>query len=536
MISSSNKRIAKNTVMLYFRMLFILIVTLFTSRIVMNVLGVENYGIYNVVGGVVVLFTFLNVALSVSTSRYLTFELGKQNRDQLKKVFSAALTIHVAIAFIVFLLAETVGVWFVFHKLIIPTERMNAVFWVYQFSILYCVIGMTQVPYKALIIAHERMNVFAYVSIIDVLLKLSVAYLLKWITPFDILVFYAFLIFSSSVIVALIYWIYCKRQYEECTYHWQWDKGLYWQLFNFSGWNFLSDFTWMMLTHGSNILLNLFFGPVVNAAQAIALQANAAVSNFVGNFRTAVNPQIIKLYANNEKAKMFSLVFQSGKYSYFILLILILPILLKTNFILKLWLKNVPEYAVVFVRLILIYTLVQVFNSSLLIVLQAVGRVKENALMAFCLVLLFLFPVTYVLFKFGYNPKYLYYMMIIYAFVSSFGIKPYLLYKIAGMKIAAYYQNVIVPVVKVTSISIIVPIIVTMNIGDSFFCVLSVSFVSVISVGLSVLYLGIDKETKIKIYQMLIKSCLELYIKKDTQKCQTKRNTVVKGERCAYEK
>lgn len=500
---SSNKRIAKNTAMLYFRMLFTMGVTLYTSRVVLSVLGIENFGIYNVVGGVVMLFTFLNGAMAASTSRFLTFELGRQNFEQLKKTFSAALTIHIIIALAVFILAETIGLWFVLHKLVIPSGRMTATMWVYQFSILSCMVGLVQVPYNASIIAHERMNVYAYVSIVDVMLKLIIVFLLKWFVPFDHLVFYAFLILCSTLLVTGIYKVYCGRQYEECRYRIYWDKSLYRQMIGFSGWSLLGNFAWIMLTEGANILLNLFFGPMVNAAQAIAVQVNSAVTGFVNNFRTAVNPQVIKLYASNHKQEMFLLLFQSLKYSYFIILILILPILLETGFILTLWLKNVPQHAVLFVQLALINSLVSTLDTGSLIALQAVGRLKENSLVGSASVLLFILPLSFVLFRLGFSPNVLYYNMILSSFLFTFGVRPFLLYKIAGMSFSNYYAQVVVPVLRVTVISSVAPVLLSLYLADNVVRFFVVSIVSILSVAVSVWLLGMDRETKKALLVML---------------------------------
>jgi len=499
MSSSSNKRIAKNTALFYFRMLITMLVSLYTSRIVLNVLGVENYGIYNVVGGVVVLFSFLNNAMSVSTSRFLTVELGRKEYDKLNKTFSAALSIHIGIAILVFILAETIGLWFVLNKLVIPDDRMNAAIWVYQFSILSSMVGLTQVPYNATIIAHEKMDVYAYVSILDVSLKLIIVFAITWIAGIDKLILYSILIFMVSLTTAMTYRIYSKRKYAECTYRWNWDKSLYKKMINFSGWSLLSSFAWVMVNQGSSILINLFFGPAMSAAQAIAIQVNAAISNFVTNFRTAVNPQIIKLYANNEKEKMFTLVFQSSVYSYFILLFLILPVFLETDFILSIWLKKPPENAVLFVKLILIFTLIQTFDAAFVIVLQAVGRIKENALLGATLGLLFLLPTTYILFKFGFQAQALYYIMILNAFILSFGVKPYLLYKIAGMNVKDYLKKVVVPVIKVTPAAILLPFLIAFYMHEGILRFFILGMVSVLSVSLSVFYIGMDKILRKKI-------------------------------------
>lgn len=513
MSSSANQRIAKNTALLYFRMLLTMGVNLYASRILLDVLGVDNYGIYNVVGGVVVLFSFLNTAMSVSTSRFLTFELGRGEYYKLKMTFSAALNIHIVIAFIVFILAETIGLWFVLNKLVIPPQRMTAAIWVYQFSVLSSMVSLTQVPYNASIIAREEMNIFAYISIVDVSLKLLIVFALTWISGFDKLILYSILFFLASIITASAYRIYTKYKYEECSFSLCWDKSLYIKMIKFSGWSLLSNFSWIMVNQGSSILLNMFFGPAMNAAQAIAVQVNTAISNFVSNFRTAVNPQIIKLYANNEKEKMFDLVFQSSVYSYFILLFLILPVFLETEFLLNVWLKKTPENTVLFVKLILLCTLIQTFDAAFVVVLQAVGRIKENALLGSALGIMFLLPVTYALFLYGFKAQVLYYIMIFNAFVLSFVVKPYLLYKIVGMNIQSYFNKVVLPVIKVSLFSIVIPVVTVlyMDAGILRFFVLGV--VSVLSVSLSVYYLGMDRILRNKINMFLMLKLNILYNK-----------------------
>jgi len=327
MTASNNKRIAKNTGILYFRMLLMLGVNLYTSRVIMNVLGVEDFGIYNVVGGVVTMFTFLSGAMGGSTSRFLTFELGKKNFPQSKKIFSAALGIHFVLALVIFIVAETIGLWLLTHKLVIPVERIEAAHWAYQFSVLSCMISIIQIPYNASIVANERMNIYAYLSLADVVLRLVIVYLLT-LADFDKLQVYAILVFSVSVITASIYRIYCKREFAECSFSFHWDKNLYRTMLSYSGWDLIGNLAVIGMGQGLNLLLNVFFGPVVNAARAIAYQVQGAIFGFVSNFLTAVKPQIIKLYAEGSIESMMKLVFSTSKYSFYLLYFLSLPALL----------------------------------------------------------------------------------------------------------------------------------------------------------------------------------------------------------------
>lgn len=317
MASEANKRIAKNTLMLYIRMLFSMVVSLYTARVILNTLGVEDYGTYNVVGGVVALFGFINASLSTGTQRFLTFELGKGDDHQLNRVFSMSLNIHVIIAIIVFLLAETVGLWFLNTQLVIPTGRLYAANWVYQVSILSAIISITQVPYSATIVSHERFNIYAYVGIIEVLLRLLIVLLLV-IIPADKLILLAILSFSISAGIALFYRTYSIKKFAECKYIFFWDKPLLKSLLSFSGWSLFGSTSHILLTQGMNILVNLFFGVAVNAARAITVQVEHALNNFVSNFMIAMNPQITKNYAAENLEEMKVLMQRGAKFSFFI--------------------------------------------------------------------------------------------------------------------------------------------------------------------------------------------------------------------------
>lgn len=317
--SDNNKRIAKNTLLLYFRMLFMMVVSLYTSRVILNALGVEDFGIYNVVGGVVAMFTVISGSLSAAISRFITYELGKGDQSKLNRIFSASVTIQLLLSLIIVVLIESVGVWFLNAKMTIPEDRMTAANWVLQFSIITFVINLISVPYNAAIIAHEKMSAFAYISILEALCKLAIAFLIMC-SPIDKLIYYAVLMCIVAVIVRLTYGHYCKKHFSECTYHFLWDKELLSKMFSFAGWQFFGTGSYMLMTQGVNILLNFFFGPVVNAARGIAVQVDGIIQQFVNNFTTAINPQITKSYAGDNKAYMFLLIYTGAKYSYFLVL------------------------------------------------------------------------------------------------------------------------------------------------------------------------------------------------------------------------
>ena len=304
--------------MLYIRMLFTMGVSLFTSRVILQTLGVEDYGVYSVVGGIITMFAFINGGMISATQRYLTFEIGKGNLPQLKKVFSTSLQIHAIIALIIVLLGETVGLWFLYEKLVIPADRMNAAVWVYQCSIIACVVNIMSVPYNADIIAHEKMSAFAYISVLEVSLKLLIVYAL-YFTPWDKLITYAFLILSVQLIIRFVYARYCSKHFEESHYQHKIDKSLFKEMFTFAGWSFWGNLAGVLYTQGVNMMLNVFFGPIVNAARGIAVQVQSAVQQFVSNFQVALNPQITKNYATGHLTQMHNLMFRSARFSFFLL-------------------------------------------------------------------------------------------------------------------------------------------------------------------------------------------------------------------------
>lgn len=399
--SQNNKRIAKNTLMLYIRMFLIMLVTLYTSRVILKALGVEDFGLYNIVGGVVVLFTFVNNAMVTSTQRFLNFEIGRDNPLGAQKVFSASLNIHIIIAIIFFLLAETLGLWFLNKYLQIPEGREIAANWVYQFSILVSVLNIVRSPYNAAIIAYEHMSFYAYVSIIEVLLRLVIVFLV-YLFP-DRLIAYACLVMIVSLIVLLAYYLFCKKNYSICTFKFEYDKKRYKALASFSGWSLLGSFADMGASQGINIILNMFFGVTVNAAMGIANQVNAAVYSFVSNFQTAFKPQIIKSYAAGDKNYFISLIMNTSRYSFLLMIILTLPICINCSEILSIWLGKVPDFAVEFCQLILLYSLIEAIQGPLWISAQATGKIRNYQILMSAIILLNL-PVTYLLFIYFKNP------------------------------------------------------------------------------------------------------------------------------------
>lgn len=403
MASENNKRIAKNTMFLYVRMLLIMGVTLYTSRIVLQVLGVEDFGIYNVVGGIVVLFSFVNNAMVTSTQRFLNYELGKKNLEATARVFSASVTIHWCIAIVTLILAETVGLWFLLNYIQYPQEREWAVFITYQFAIFSTCVNMIRAPYNAAIIAYEKMSFYAYISIIEAVLRLLIVYLLS-LANFDHLIFYSVLMFSVIGIVTLAYYAYCKSYFSTCHYTYHWEKDLYKRLMGFSGWSLFGGVANMGASQGLNILLNMFFGVTVNAAMGIANQVQAAVYSFVGNFQTAFNPQIVKSYASGDRDYFIDLIVRTSKYSYFLLFTISLPLYVCCEEVLSLWLGNVPAYAVSFCRLMILFSLLDAIQGPLWVSVQATGKIRDYQILMSVMILSNL-PLSYLFLKQDYSPE-----------------------------------------------------------------------------------------------------------------------------------
>lgn len=498
--TENNKRIAKNTLLLYFRMLFLMAVSLYTSRVVLNALGIEDFGIYNVVGGVVAMFSVLSGSLSAAISRFITYELGKGNQENLNKIFSSAVTIQLGLAGIIILLAETIGIWFLNVKMNIPEVRMEAANWVFQFSILTFAINLISVPYNASIIAHEKMSAFAYISILEAVGKLFIAYLIT-ITPMDKLIFYAILMCVVALIVRFTYGNYCKRHFCECTYHFIWDKQLLKSMFSFAGWNFIGASSAVLRDQGGNVVINLFCGPAVNAARGIAFQVNNAVNQFVGNFMTALNPQITKSYAAGDRGYMMTLIFQGARLSFYMLLLLSLPILVNTHYILALWLKIVPEHAVLFVQLILIFALSESISQPLITAMLATGKIRNYQIIVGGLQMMNL-PVSYILLRIGYFPE----IVIVVAICISqccLGARLILLRKMINLSITKYLKNVYLNIIVVSIIAVILPLISAYYIKESFSNFIFISLIAVICTFSSIYFIGCNNQEREFIHQKL---------------------------------
>ncbi len=425
---SSNRRIAKNTVMLYIRMLLSMVVSLYTSRVVLNTLGVEDYGIYGVVGGVVAMFSFLNSAMSGATSRFLTYEMGRGDTQRLRDTFSSALLIHIGISLVILLLGETVGLWFLTHKLVIPEERMFAAHVVYQLSIISTMVSITQVPYNATIIAHEQMDVYAYVELLNVSLKLLIVFLLP-VIGHDKLIVYGILVFAVSLLIAMTYRWYCFKKYPEVRTRLIFNKKMIYPMLSFSGWDIYVNMALMGRNQGVNILLNIFLGPIVNAAVNLGLTIQGVISAFGENVLTAIKPQIIKSYAKGEYIDMNKYMSMASGLATLLMSIISIPLIIEMDYILRLWLGTYPEGTVGLGRLCLIFSLIYIAFRPLVFGLHAVGNIKTMGLLNGTIYLLVL-PVSYMIFKSKIlNPEIPFYLNILLLLISYGVVNVFLLKK-----------------------------------------------------------------------------------------------------------
>lgn len=492
--SEKNKRIAKNTLLLYCRMLFTMAVLLYTSRIILETLGIEDYGIYNVVGGVVAMFGFINGSMASTTQRYITFALGKGDENQLRTVFSTSLQIHALISVLIIILGETVGSWFLYNKMTIPDDRMDAAFWVLQCSIASTVVMIMSVPYNATIIAHERMSAFAYISVLEVLLKLAIVYILLAFSA-DKLILYALLLLAVQITIRLIYSYYCNRHFNESKYRHVWDKSLFKEMTGFAGWNMFGNLSAVFFTQGLNMLLNVFFGPVVNAARAVSVQVQQAIQQFVTNFQMALNPQITKTYAQGQMKEMHTLMYRSARFSFYLLFFLSLPVLFETDLILTAWLKTVPDNTATFTRIMICTSLIYTIANPMIIANQATGKVQRYQ--AVCgTILLMILPVSYALLRLGF-PAYS-------VFLAHFAMEAIaqlarmiMLRPLIGIGIKDYVVNIYARIALVVGVSVIPPTIGYCTMEDGIFRFIVIGLTCVISVAASAYHLGLNANERV---------------------------------------
>lgn len=491
---SNNRTIAKNTMYMYLRMAITMIANIYISRVVLNVLGVEDYGLYNVIGGIIALFTVLNSAMINTTSRFITVYLAKGDERATRGVFNMTALIHVAIAVIILVLGETIGLWYLHNKLVIPEGREFAAEWLYQLSVITTLMSIVTVPYNAAIVAHERMGVYAYLQIFDVSLRLIIVLSIKYV-PFDKLIYYATLLAILSIVDLLIYILYCKKKFPETKMMYYWDKSLFKQMTSFIGWALVGNFSNMFYTQGINLMLNAFCGPAVNAARGVAVQVENVVRQFAANVQTAINPQILKSYAVKEMDRMYALIIASSRYCFYLLFFLSLPILIETDFILTLWLGNVPDHTVNFVRIILITVLLDAFVNPMFTANLASGKLAiyhgSLAVLMYSFML-----ITYFTIKSTRVPESVFLCYLI-ASIIGYIMKIFILYYQVGLKPRIYVRRALLPVIEVVVISILAPLLVHHFLNGGWSSFLITSTVAALSVASVVYFIGITKEERV---------------------------------------
>lgn len=497
-----NKRIVKNTALLYARTLFVMAVSLYTSRVVLRVLGVDDYAIYQVVGGMVAMFSVFSGSLSVSISRYITYEIGTGNLVRLRSIFSTSLRIQYTMAIIVVIVGEILSIWFVEYKMTVPLERLSATRWVLQFSLLTFCVNLINVPYNACIIAHEKMKAFAYIGIIEVILKLCVCFLIL-IIPFDRLVIYACLLALISIIIRIIYIRYCHRNFEECSGKASFNNELFKELLSFSGWSFFSNSASILNLQGVTMLINVYFGLVYNAARGLATQVESAVMQFVGNFTTAINPQITKSYAAGEKEEMYKLVCRGSKFSCFAMFFMVIPLILEMEPVLKVWLEEVPQHTVIFAQLSLVMGVLDCMGSSGYTACMATGNLRTYALVITPIGYME-FVFTWVLFRLG-APAVSTYILFIGVKSMVNVARMFLLKKMTGLPVPMYIRNVFMPIISVAVLASLPPLMVNCFFNESFVRIILTGLTSFVSIGIVVYMVGMSSIERNMINRMLSK-------------------------------
>ena len=493
-VSENNKRIVKNTFFLYIRMLMIMIVSLYTVRVVLQTLGEVDYGVHNVVGGVISMFTFITTTLSAASMRFFSYEIGRNDYERLRQYFSVTFWCYVILVIIVVILAETVGLWFVKNKLVIPPERMTAALWVYQCTVIGAIGGLLVVPYNSLILAKEKMNLYAYVGIAEAGLKLLVAFLLMTNIFSDKLILYAVLLLCTHTSVFLFYILYDLKHYKESHVYLFWDRKIFKDVLSYSSWSLLGSVSLVFRSQGINILINIFFGPVVNTARAIAYQVSTAVNTFVNSFTQALRPQQTKYYAAGEENTTLVLTYRATRICFFLILFLSLPILFETDFVLTLWLKDVPEYTVLFARLVIGVSIIEAIATPLKGLISSTGNIKYTQIIN-SLILISIFPISWVLFKMGL-PAATTMIVSLVASISCHIVRIVYSCKLTNMQFKEYFAETMVPICKVTVLAVIPTFGAYSFLQESWLKFVVVTLVSVLSSGLSIWFLGMKNNER----------------------------------------
>lgn len=507
----NSKRIAKNTLYLFFRMFLVLAVGLYTSRVVLGILGVKDYGLYNVVGSIVVLFGFLQQALNNATYRYLAYGIGVGDKEVLRNTFSMAINAHLILVGIILLLSETLGLWFLYNKLVIPAERMDAAIFAYQMSILCCCVNIIKTPYNSSIIAHEKMNFYAYTSIIEVVLKLLIVYLLI-IGDFDKLMLYSFLILVVTLLMLFWYYLQCKKLFPECHYQKHWDGSLISNMVKYSGLSIIVNLVDVSVNQSIVFFFNIFFGLVANAALGIANQVNSQLTNFLNSFTQSYGPQIIKSYASGDKKYFMNLMFSSSKFSYYLLLLVSVPVLLNIDFILNLWLENPPENASTFFIVVIWYSLVDAYSAPLWTGVHATGNIKGHQILM-ASIKIFNIPLAYVLLKFG-APAWSALLLKVVLNVICSVVRPCYVRKLYGLPLAKYFKEVLGVIYLTTAIMLPLPFYVANHMEDGW-SKLSLTSMLFVAIAMPVIYIiGFNAKEKKMIRDVVLNKIINRFKKK----------------------
>lgn len=493
--SVNNKRIAKNTLFLYFRMIIIMLVTLYTSRVILRTLGVEDYGIYNVVGGIATFLNFICGSLNVATQRFITFEIGKGYCGNISKVFSTSIQLHIILALIIAIIAEPIGVWFILNKLVIPEEKISSALWVFHFSILTMIVVFISVPYNSLIVAYEKMNIFALVSIIEALLKLGVAGLIVFYNSSEKLILYGLSIFVVQLIIRACYACYCNKNLPKCKYVRCWDWFLTKEMMSLASWSIFGNLTFMLYTQGLNVLLGMFFMPFVNAARGIAVQIQSAINSFVQNFQTALNPQITKSYAAGELGEMHSLIFRSSRLSFYLLMIFSVPILLQTSTLLSLWLNTVPTYTISFTIIMVLTTWITSVANPLEVAVKATGNIKKYESLIGGIMILIL-PISFLCLKLGCKPIAVFFVHLIAECIAMI-FRIYISHNLIKFSYKSYVRFVLKPIMQTLLLAIIIPTVISVQMASSILSVIVVTLISGFCSVASIYCVGLTNGEKI---------------------------------------
>ena len=499
--STSNKRIAKNTFYLYLRMLMVMVVSLFTVRVVLNALGAEDYGINNVVGGFVAMFAFLSSTLTSASLRFFAYSIGKNDQEKLSQYFTMSFWCYAILAVVIIVIAEPLGLWFVSNKMTIPAERMDAALWVFHFSVISFAVKVITVPYNSIVIAHERMNMYAILGVVECVLKLGVAYLI-YISPFDKLKTYSLLMFIMLVAVDGFYFIYGLGNFQECRIRRYWSRQMFTEIANYSGWSLFGALSSVARGQGINILLNVFFNPIVNAARAIAFQVNTQISHFVLNFYKAVQPQITKSYGAGDIEGMHSLVYRSSRFCYYLIFIISLPVLLEADLILTLWLKEFPDNTVLFTRLVIITAIIDSTSYPLQTSISATGRIKYFQLITGGLLILNL-PLAWIFLYYGCPPESTMYVAMGVSTVAQITRIAFAKHYI-NLSIHRYLHAVLSPICAVTVLSFVLPLYVHSIMPEDILRFFIVSTISIITSLTMVWLLGITKDERATLTNLVL--------------------------------